>query len=201
MGAIFLVAAAVEAVISPLTGRLSDRRGRLAPIRVGLGGLVVMAMLLPPETTLLAGAAVIGSIAALGMFWAPAMALLSDASEAAGLDQGLAFALANSPGRPATCSAPAAVAASRTPPRTRSLCATRNRLRGHPGGGRSPASRRAGPGARRALTLRRPGAQPYAQAGQEQRRCADRASAPGDPAATPGQPRISCSAEGTARVN
>ena len=96
VGAIFLVAAAVEAVISPLTGRLSDRRGRLAPIRVGLGRAVVMAMLLPlPETTLLAGAAVIGSIAALGMFWAPAMALLSDASEAAGLDQGLAFALAN----------------------------------------------------------------------------------------------------------
>ena len=80
-----------------------------------------MAMLLPlPETTLLAGAAVIGSIAALGMFWAPAMALLSDASEAAGLDQAWPSRWRTSPGRPATCSAPAAVAASRTPPRTRS---------------------------------------------------------------------------------
>jgi MFS family permease len=29
------------------------------------------------------------------MFWAPAMALLSDAAEVAGLDQGLAFALVN----------------------------------------------------------------------------------------------------------
>ena len=33
---IFLVAAAIEALISPMAGRLSDRRGRLAPIRAGL---------------------------------------------------------------------------------------------------------------------------------------------------------------------
>jgi MFS family permease len=96
IGAIFLVAAAVEAVLSPLSGRLSDRHGRLAPIRVGLVGAVVMAVLLPlPGTALLVGAAVLAAVAVLGTFWAPAMALLSDASEEAGLDQGLAFALAN----------------------------------------------------------------------------------------------------------
>jgi hypothetical protein len=33
--------------------------------------------------------------AALGVFWAPAMAMLSDAAEAGGLDQGLAAALMN----------------------------------------------------------------------------------------------------------
>jgi hypothetical protein len=55
-----------------------------------------MAVLLPlPGTALLVGAAVLVSIAFLGGFWAPAMALLSDASEEAGLAQGLAFALAN----------------------------------------------------------------------------------------------------------
>jgi MFS family permease len=96
IGAIFLVAAAVEAVLSPLSGRLSDRHGRLAPIRVGLVGTVVMAVLMPlPGTAVLVGGAVLLAVAALGTFWAPAMALLSDASEEAGLDQGLAFALAN----------------------------------------------------------------------------------------------------------
>jgi MFS family permease len=96
IGAIFLLAAAFEAVISPLAGRLSDRRGRLAPIRVGLAGAVVMAIVLPlPETVLLVAVSLIVVIAALGTFWAPAMALLSDASELAGLDQALAFSIAN----------------------------------------------------------------------------------------------------------
>jgi hypothetical protein len=44
---------------------------------------------------LLVAAAVLLAIAALGVFWAPAMAMLSDASEQAGLYQGLAFALSN----------------------------------------------------------------------------------------------------------
>jgi hypothetical protein len=48
-----------------------------------------------PGTVLLVAAAVLLAIAALGVFWAPAMAMLSDASERAGLYQGLAFALSN----------------------------------------------------------------------------------------------------------
>jgi MFS family permease len=96
IGAAFLVAAAVEGVISPLTGRLSDRRGRLAPIRAGLVAALVMALLLPlPGSAVLVGAALVGAIAALGTFWAPAMAMLSDAAEESGLDQGLAFAISN----------------------------------------------------------------------------------------------------------
>jgi MFS family permease len=96
VGAIFLVAAAIEAAISPLSGRLSDRRGRFAPIRIGLAGAVVMAVLLPlPETVVLMAAALVAVIAALGTFWAPAMALVSDASEQAGLDQALAFSISN----------------------------------------------------------------------------------------------------------
>jgi MFS family permease len=96
IGAIFLAAAAVEAVLSPVAGRASDRRGRLVPIRVGLLGAVVMAVLLPlPGTVLLVAVAVLLAIAALGVFWAPAMAMLSDASEQAGLYQGLAFAISN----------------------------------------------------------------------------------------------------------
>jgi MFS family permease len=96
IGAIFLAAAAVEAVLSPVAGRASDRHGRLVPIRVGLLGAVVMAVLLPlPGTVLLVAVAVLLAIAALGVFWAPAMAMLSDASEQAGLYQGLAFAISN----------------------------------------------------------------------------------------------------------
>ncbi|HEU0023457.1 MAG TPA: MFS transporter [Thermoleophilaceae bacterium] len=96
IGAVFLVVAAVEAVLSPVSGRLSDRHGRLAPIRVGLVGAVVMAALLPlPDTVILMGLALLVAVAALGAFWAPAMAMLSEASETAGLDQALAFGLAN----------------------------------------------------------------------------------------------------------
>jgi MFS family permease len=96
IGAIFLVAATVDAVLNPVAGRLSDRRGRLAPIRVGLVGAVVMAVLLPlPDEVVLVGAGVSLAFAALAALWAPAMAMLSDASEAVGLDQALAFSIAN----------------------------------------------------------------------------------------------------------
>jgi MFS family permease len=96
IGAVFLIAAAVEAALSPVAGRASDRRGRLAPIRAGLVGAAVMAVLLPlPGTAVLVAGAVLLAIAALGVLWAPAMAMLSDAAEASGLDQGLAFALSN----------------------------------------------------------------------------------------------------------
>ncbi len=96
IGLIFLLVAGAEAVLSPVSGRLSDRHGRLAPIRVGLAGAVVMAALLPlPDTILLMAFALLATVSALGAFWAPAMALLSDAAEDAGLDQALAFGLAN----------------------------------------------------------------------------------------------------------
>ena len=149
-----------------------------------------MAMPLPPpETTLLAGAAVIALIAALDVLGRPRWRSLSDALRPRA--PAWPFALANSPwpaghllGAGGGGGLADATFTDALPMRYFGIvCAAT------PGGGRSPASRRAGPGARRALTLRRPGAQPYAQAGQEQRRCADRASAPGDPAATPGQPR------------
>jgi MFS family permease len=96
IGAIFLLTAAVEAMLSPLAGRLSDRRGRLVPIRIGLAGSVVAAVLLPlPEGVLLLGVVMLFTFAALGASWAPAMAMLSDASEEAGLDQALAFSISN----------------------------------------------------------------------------------------------------------
>jgi predicted MFS family arabinose efflux permease len=96
IGGVFLVAAGVEAVVSPLAGRASDRRGRLAPMRAGLAAAVAVAVLLPLTGEAgLQAAAVVLAAAAIGTFWAPAMAMLSDAVEAVGLDQGLGFALTN----------------------------------------------------------------------------------------------------------
>ena len=57
---------------------------------------MITAILLPlPDDALLMAAAVMAVVFALGVFWAPAMAMLSEASEDAGVDQGLAFGLAN----------------------------------------------------------------------------------------------------------
>ena len=96
IGVVFLLIAAVEAVLSPVSGRLSDRHGRLAPIRVGRAGAIVMAVLLPlPGTVVGLAFALAATVAALGAFWAPAMALLADASENVGLDPALAFGLSN----------------------------------------------------------------------------------------------------------
>ena len=96
IGAVFLVSAAVEAVISPLAGRASDQAGRMAPIRAGLTGAMVMAIVLPlPRTAVLVGLTLVLSFVALAAFWAPGMAMLSDAAEASGLDQPLAFAISN----------------------------------------------------------------------------------------------------------
>jgi len=96
VAAAFLVAALGEALVSPVAGRLSDRHGRLTPVRFGLVGAVVMAVLLPvPDSAFLVALALLATVLALGTFWAPAEAQLSDACEEAGLAQGLAFALGN----------------------------------------------------------------------------------------------------------
>ena len=96
IGAIWLLAAAVEAVLSRAFGRVSDRRGRLWPIRVGLAVSATVVVVLPLlDHTVLLGTGVVAAVVALAFFWAPATALLSDAAEATGLDQGFAFALVN----------------------------------------------------------------------------------------------------------
>lgn len=92
----FLAAAAVEAAMSPLVGRLSDRRGRLLPLRWGLAGILGAAVLLPlPRTTWLLVLAVVAAGTVTGILFAPASALLSDGAEAAGLPQGVVFGLFN----------------------------------------------------------------------------------------------------------
>jgi MFS family permease len=96
IGAIWFLAASIEAALSPLVGRLSDRRGRLLPLRWGLAGGAATALLLPlPGRAALLAISIVVAIMAIGTFWAPAMAMLSDAAETTGLDQGFSFALTN----------------------------------------------------------------------------------------------------------
>jgi MFS family permease len=96
IGATFLVAAAVEASVSPVVGRLSDRRGRMLPLRVGLAAATVALLLFTlPETGLVLAVVIALQMVALGIFWAPAMAMLSDAADSQGMSQGYALALIN----------------------------------------------------------------------------------------------------------
>jgi MFS family permease len=96
IGATYLVAAGFEAVISPIVGRISDRRGRLVPIRFGLVAGAVLLVTIPiPESALLVAVLFVCVVIANGTFWAPAMALLSDEVERARVQQGYAFAFTN----------------------------------------------------------------------------------------------------------
>ena len=96
IGATWLVAAGLESLVSPLAGRVSDRRGRLAPLLGGLaGGAVTFALLPWPRSALALAVLIVAGAPAIGLLWAPAMAMLSDGAEAAGLEQGLGFGLMN----------------------------------------------------------------------------------------------------------
>ena len=94
VGAVFLVAAAIEACVSPLIGRFSDRRGRGVPIRFGLLVTIPVTLLLPvPASVVVLGLVVVAVILGMSLIWTPAMALLSDNSERVGLDLVFATAL------------------------------------------------------------------------------------------------------------
>jgi MFS family permease len=96
IGAMFLVAAAVESALTPVYGRLSDKHGRRPPVIFGLAGMVLFAIALPlPHSALLLAAVVVAGVSIGAAFWGPAMAMLSDNAEAAGIGQGFAFAVTN----------------------------------------------------------------------------------------------------------
>ena len=93
VGAAFFGAAALESFTAPAIGRISDRRGRMTPIRLGLVASPIAALALPlPDSAFVIAVALVVVVLAMSLIWTPAMALLSDNAEAAGLD--LAFATA-----------------------------------------------------------------------------------------------------------
>lgn len=96
IGAAWLGAALLESGVSPVVGRVSDRRGRLFPCLLGLAAGALLMLLFPwPERPWQLIALVMLAAPSIGMLWAPSMALLSDGAEALGIAQGFAFALSN----------------------------------------------------------------------------------------------------------
>src|SRR6266702_1824762 len=96
LGATFLAAAATESALSPLAGRLADRRGALVPIQLSLAAAVAVSLLAPllePEKWLVA--LLIVGMPAYGTLFAPATALLSAGAHRLQLNQGLAFGMGN----------------------------------------------------------------------------------------------------------
>jgi MFS family permease len=97
IGAVFFGAGLVEVVINPLLGRLTDRRGRLLPIRVALAGSTLVAAALAVSSTPVVIAVLVAAAAiAFGSMYTPGMSLTSHRAESAGLAQGLAFGIMNS---------------------------------------------------------------------------------------------------------
>jgi MFS family permease len=96
IGATFLASAAIESALSPLAGRLSDRRGALMPIQLSLTAAVVVSLLAPllePAPWLVA--LLIVGMPAYGTLFAPAASLVSAGAQRLQLNQGLAFGFAN----------------------------------------------------------------------------------------------------------
>jgi MFS family permease len=92
----FTAGAALEALLTPLVGRLSDRIGRLRPYAVGMAISAVAVGLVPAAAALgpILATLIAVSLGA-GVCFAPAMAMLSDAAEATELHQGFATGLIN----------------------------------------------------------------------------------------------------------
>lgn len=97
IGSAFFAAGLIEVVVSPILGRVTDRHGRLLPIRAALAASIVVAGLLAVASEPAAIALLIAAAAlSFGGFYTPGMALTSHRAEHAGLAQGLAFGVMNS---------------------------------------------------------------------------------------------------------
>jgi predicted MFS family arabinose efflux permease len=96
IGATWLVAAGLEALVAPAVGRVSDRHGRIVPLRAGFAAAAaILACFTLPASAAMLAVVIICTAVSFGFFWAPAMALLSDVSEVVGLDHALGAALMN----------------------------------------------------------------------------------------------------------
>ncbi len=96
IGLTFLLAAAIEAGLSPLTGRLADRRGPLISVRISLAAAVVVSLLAPvvaPAAALMT--LLIVGLPAYGSLFTPSISMTSGGAHHVDLNQGLAFGLTN----------------------------------------------------------------------------------------------------------
>jgi MFS family permease len=96
IGGVWLVGACLETIVSPVTGRLIDRRGILLPVQVaaavGLGVSVGLAFGPRPFAYV---PLIVAASGAYGALFTPAFALIAEGAEQTGLAQGMAFGLMN----------------------------------------------------------------------------------------------------------
>jgi MFS family permease len=92
----FIGGAAIESVLAPLAGRMSDRIGRRAPYVLGMAicALSMVAFAIAGSLATVIVALLLTSLGS-GFCFAPAMTLISDAADASGLHQGYAVAVTN----------------------------------------------------------------------------------------------------------
>jgi len=96
IGVTFLSSSAIEAALAPVSGRLSDRRGPLVPLRISLALAVVVSLLAPvvaPAPALMV--LLIVGMPAYGVLFTPAMTLVSTGADRLQVNQGLLFGISN----------------------------------------------------------------------------------------------------------
>jgi MFS family permease len=96
IGVTFLGSSAIEASLAPVSGRLSDRRGPLVPLRIALTLAVAVSLLAPvvsPAPALIA--LLILGMPAYGTLFTPAMTLVSTGADRMQVNQGLLFGIDN----------------------------------------------------------------------------------------------------------
>ena len=96
IAAVFVVAGLVEVAVNPVIGKISDRHGRLYPVRIALIASIAVAAAIAfaTEPAVIALLVVAASVS-FGGFYTPGMALVADRSEWAGLPQGIGFGVTN----------------------------------------------------------------------------------------------------------
>jgi MFS family permease len=96
IAAVFFAAGLVEVFLNPFLGRVSDRVGRLLPIRFALTASVAVAVALAAASgPVLIALLVCAAAVSFGSLYTPSMALTSHRAEAVGLALVLAFGVMN----------------------------------------------------------------------------------------------------------
>jgi MFS family permease len=96
ISAVWLGSAGIETVVSPLVGRLVDRRGIVLPVQISvlLGVAISIGLALGPRP-LLYVPLILAAGGAYGILFTPAFVLIAEGAERSGLSQAMAFGLMN----------------------------------------------------------------------------------------------------------
>lgn len=96
IAATFVCAGAIEVAVAPAAGAISDRQGRMYPVRMALWAFVAVALALAlTPTALLVATLVVCAAVVASLIYTPSIALVSDRAEARGIPQTLGFGVMN----------------------------------------------------------------------------------------------------------